>query len=293
MKNYLKYLVVATFVLGLSSSAFGMNYLQNWNIDTTGAGRSDGAGVIDVWDLVNISGIGYAEIYGTSQANPTGTFTNWGVWQMTNSDYVGETYPDLDGDGTIDVELTGIYQFNGDVTLNGPLDFKGGTLDLYLDDRTNDNYGTISSGGTVLGANDGIHIATFSVIDGHGFVSDTGEITQSMDNININYEATFLKAGYFIDANGNDLSVLLGQKLAFSNTTAVTSAPQDPYKSELYWDYASLNGANQGPDYNPPEAIYMTHNGEVKLGIVPEPTTMILFGFGLLGLVNVSRRKQG
>lgn len=301
MKILVKSLMVFLLIFGVYTNASAYNYLQDWNIDTAGNGDSDGAAVIDVWDLINISGIGYAEIYDTNApADLEGTFSNWGVWKATSSDYAGETFPDLNGDNTNDVELTGIYQFGGDAVLGGDLTFKTGTLSIYLDDLTNENYGTVESGSgytnpigdSVYGADDGLLIATFSLISGTGVISESGEITESMDNVNIVYESNFLRAGYWVTADGTDLSTLdpIEWVMGFSNTTAVTGPPQDAIIAELYTEYAVETGANQGPEFSPPEAVYMTNNGEFKLAVVPEPTTFLLFGFSLIGLAGISRR---
>ncbi len=286
-------------VFGAYSSASAISYLQDWNIDTAGTGLANGATVIDIWDLFNISGVGYAEIYGVN-INPnngpidlTGTFSNWGVWRASSSDYVGESFPDINGDNTNDFELTGIYKFGGDAVLGGALTFKTGTLDIYLDNLTNVNYGTINDDGTIYGANDGLKIASFDLLYGTGNVSNTGEINLTNDNVNIAYSSFYLRPGYWVDASGKDLSTLnsINWLLGFSNTTAVTNPAQQGIIDELYTAYALLDGATQGPNFSPPQAVYMVNNGEFKIAVVPEPATMLLFGVGLLGLAGVSRKR--
>lgn len=297
-----KFVLGFLLVFGAYSSASAFSYLQDWNIDTAGTGLANGSTVVDVWDLFNITGVGYAEIYGVN-INPNngpidtvGTFSNWGVWNAKSTDYVGEKFPDLNNDNVNDFELTGIYKFGGDAVLGGALTFTSGTLDIYLDDlssNTNVNYGDVGADSTIYGANDGLIIASFNLLGGTGVVSGTGEITASMDNVNVTYSSTYLRPGYWVDATGKDLSTLapISWLLGFSNTTAVTAPAQQGIIDEIYTAYALPNGASQGPTYSPPQAVYMVNNGEFKIAVVPEPATLLLFGISLLGLAGISRKK--
>lgn len=63
-----------------------------------------------------------------------------------------------------------------------------------------------------------------------------------------------------------------------------------------YWDGDSLENVtiglvNGGVGYGP-DVIFQTDASTTDAGVVPEPTTMLLFGFGLMGLAAVSRRKN-
>ena len=66
--------------------------------------------------------------------------------------------------------------------------------------------------------------------------------------------------------------------------------------SNHYWDGDSLETAmigiiNGAPGYGP-DVIFETDASTTDSGVVPEPTTMVLFGFGLLGFAAVARRKN-
>jgi hypothetical protein len=51
-------------------------------------------------------------------------------------------------------------------------------------------------------------------------------------------------------------------------------------------------GIINGAPRNGPDVIFETDASTSDSGVVPEPTTMVLFGFGLLGFAAVARRKN-
>lgn len=301
MKFLVRSLMVFLLFFGCYSNASAFNTMLNWNLDVTGtAGNwtdgntSDVAGdVIDIASQLNIQGFGYAENSGldltTNPQDLIGTFKNWGVLNATgtNDDNLNPNY-----------EITAVYEFAGDVNLGTEtLSFTSGTLKLYIDDLTNpddngdllldENYNAGLTPNSIMGADDGTHVATFTLDYGTGVVGENG--TLDNDNFSIFYTATEMAANYFYDENGVDLSTKVGAGflLGFSNTTGLTSAVADRIKDEL----GQFPGVNLPVIENPPHSTIISTNGQFELSVVPEPTTMLLFGFGLMGIAGITRKK--
>lgn len=301
MKTFTRLFLTLLLLFGFYGNASAFQTLLNWNLDVTGTagnwldGNADGVAgdVIDIASQLNIQGFGYAENTGldltSTPPDLVGTFKNWGVLNATgtNDDNLNPNY-----------EITAIYSFAGDINLaTNSLNFTSGTLELYIDDLTNaddnndgtldENYNTGPNTNSILGANDGLLVAEFKVDYGLGSVGDNATLDQ--DNINVFYTATSMMANYFYDENGIDLSTKIGAGflLGFSNTTGVTSAVADRIKDEL----GEFPIDNPPVVEDPPNSTIISTGGQFELSVVPEPTTMLLFGFGLLGLAGMTRKK--
>ena len=94
---------------------------------------------------------------------------------------------------------------------------------------------------------------------------------------------------WYVDANGDGIPEtdiyddLLGQEVVL----AYTHGDTDPQNTTITGGPINPDGTLAGP-----LNVVSTHNSSFEINIVPEPTTMFFFGFGLLGLAGVVRRRD-
>jgi len=276
-KRMLGFLSSLFLLIGItgSASAYG---LQDWYFDIDGAGGQDAVLISEFFDLVSPNLVDTDYTDGATTYN----FVNYGVASFYGHDG-GSPFP-TDGD----YQLNAIYTFYGDADLtDGTNSFTGGTFEIWFDDGSGYDYATAGDAATYYGANDGIKIATFDLVSGEGTINPSGIPN---GQLTISYEASEILAGYFFSPDMTDLSTLdpISLTLGFSTTNASwVENPSDTVEAELT-DYASYGGVVPN---NPPTDFWLSANGQLRIDIVPEPTTMLLFGIGLLGIAGISRRK--
>lgn len=275
---------VLTFLLGaavfFSMSGSASAFLNDWYFDIDGAGGAQPKVQIAQWfDLVS------PNLVDTTFTGPdTYTFNNYGVGDFTNYDGFGNWAAG---------EVTGIYKFTGTGQLDGSVSFDaGGVFDIYVDPAN--DYGAAGAANEYLSANDGTRIATFEVVNGWGSVDALGIPN---GQFTIVYKATDIQAGYFFAPDGvTDLKdvvdasdVYLTWGYTTTNASWVSNVPST-LEQELY-DWAATGGYVPPASNQPPNDFFLSSNGQFRLDIVPEPTTFLLFGVGLLGLAGISRKK--
>lgn len=273
MKRILPVLSVLMIVFCLTIGKVSATPYTNWSVSLDG-----GANFLTVPNFLSVSGLGYIE--NTPTGNPDEfTFEEWAVFQTLANNF-GETIQDAFGN----YQLTGSLYGEGTVA-GGEFFFTDGTLDLYVD--TPRSYGTISN--DLYGAQTGDLIASFDIVSGGGFVNAD---TTPIGSVNTQFVSSFLDVGYFFDPDGNDIA-LQGYPIewlfALTNVTASYNNPDaiNPNFSNALLDTYGITASDDVPF-----SFFISNSGEFTIGVVPEPTTMLLFGIGLLGAAGISRRKM-
>lgn len=302
MKKLLSFFAVTiclAFLIPAPASAF----LKNWYLDPTGA--ASGTGDVLIGELLDT--VGTTWIDNTIGSGNTGTFEEWGAFESSGHDGLGSTIGYTDADSNkFGGELTALFYGTGNVDLNsGTIDFTDGWLDIYTHDTA--DFGSNTDGGTdargnpiTYGANNGTLIASFDVLaGGGGSVDVTGSEFAGAPNgeITTNLVATYINPGYWTMPDGvtdfSDLPIvswILGY--GTTNASFVDIDPDNPglmstAVNELVVEFASSTFVG-----TPPDDFIISGNGQFRVDVVPEPTSILLFGFGLLGCAAISRRKN-
>lgn len=130
--------------------------------------------------------------------------------------------------------------------------------------------GLIFELGLLSVAFDGIEIGLFTLIDGYAFLD--GNAVPNGDITTI-FEATSLAANTWFDSSLKDLS---------------TVDPQD-----FVLGFATTNASLVNSDFDGNvQTLILGNNGQFRLAVVPEPSTFLLLGAGLLGIGFIARRKE-
>lgn len=290
----IKKLLIACFVGICAFSLFGVSdasaYMMNWYINPSGTGFGS-ATKISLY--AGTDGTAYIKNTFTDLLG-NGTFQEVATFYSQNHDglptgYAGDNY------------LTATFSGNGNLYSGTSFAFTNGTLNIYGESKAGSNYASDTDSGTPdtlhYGANDGLLLGTFSLLNGGGALTanyaPNGEISANLG-------ATFLKANTWFDPYGNDMSALTMPMTTFVLGTATTNAtvlqpPMDTTLSDEYKEYfEAINGAGSYPgDFNAKGAyFYVSNGGQLRLDVVPEPTSMLLFGMGLLGIATTRLRKK-
>jgi hypothetical protein len=126
------------------------------------------------------------------------------------------------------------------------------------------------------------------MVDASGSPISNGQVT-----VFARAERGALDSGYFFRENGEDLSLESIMAFAFTNANTIAN-PSDLLVDEVVCQYARFTGSGcDGTDYEnaPGEYLLIGSNGQFKLGEVPEPGSLALFGIAMLG-VGVAARKR-
>ena len=151
--------------------------------------------------------------------------------------------------------LDAVFNGHGYGTVGGDVIFNGGDLEIFYS----------GTGNTLAKFN--LNYGDIELLEGSAVPN--GTVTAVL-------EATFLKEGVWFDASHNDLAATdpLNWVLGFSTTNA--SLVQD----SMVWTSPSVQEFEIGG------------NGQFRLTVVPEPSTLLLLGSGLMGLGFYARRRK-
>ena len=314
MKKVLIFSLMFVFVLALSGPAKAIIIVDNWTLDLTGVdGLTMPPTTIPISNIQQITYHGIAHNETVLEVAPVGSSVgDIGITDgsLAATGFVGSggsiISTDLN-DPTNGFEFTFDYSIAGqnvavsgssiEFTHLGPGTYGGYTVDGVLDiwiDNLYDAGGQQASTGTGDGYRDGTKIASMVVLPGDGGIFTPSTYDGSDD---ATFIATWVMSGVFLDEFGNDLSAdpsLVMMAITDSNFDA------DPINQNGFslleptnWStYFSLTaGGNPPGDPSSSVAFYAMEDGSARIGVIPEPATMLLLGSGLFGLGFFGRKR--
>jgi hypothetical protein len=298
MKKNIFVLCLTIICLGLAQNAFAYTLvLDNWQIDPSVVSGSLPGPVGDIYEI-SFAGLTFTDNHAAT-VGPGVTFDDYGALRAT--DLLTYELDEITGSGLgTDYQLTAVFVGSGINTTRTATNqdfvfYPGGTLDIYLDTTFNFAETNLESPGTIIryGADDGTKVASLELLVGAGnldFASPTGKPDGALDIV---YKFTYALPDFWLDENGNDLADLIPTTnflVGLTDSNNEIFAPTNAQIAEFTESWG--NGMPTFDTNNLPVDLYTRNDGSMKLGVVPEPTSMLLLGMGALGLVPVVRRKK-
>jgi hypothetical protein len=270
MKKILALLATFTLLAATSASATFVDTYWDLNaVDPTYFNVDDG--ITEAFFEITY----YAETNSTISAG--GFISDSGLANATQLNFTSGNVPgDNEGFGSL-YGLTMVWDnLEGVVTFQDAsvieATYTSGTFNFYIDyDPYAINYNDPSS------FTDGMLVATVEVTSGDYRLTLDGSAGSSYV---INGDFTYILEGFWFEAStGKDLAELIAE-MGVGWVYAYTAGDNDPASVDITFnDDGSIT-------------VFSTHDSSISVGIIPEPSTIMLLGAGLLGAGLYLRRKN-
>ncbi|MBE9571414.1 MAG: PEP-CTERM sorting domain-containing protein [Proteobacteria bacterium] len=318
MKKGLIFGLMFLVVLAFSTPAKAILIVNDWTLDLSAVNPNleivndisqigfYGVAHIEIVDDVDNSGtatvgdIGITDTHlaatslvntGGSLITTTGLNNSWhpNPWEMTFDLTDAAVFTSMSGTAlTYSHIAPGTYGF----------ETADGILDIYIDTTLDANTGTgdgYTGGTSTLIAQLLIHTGPAGV-----FTPTTFD-----GSVDATFTALWVMQNVFLDSSGNDLSTMPGLVMMAITDSNFDGDPDnqlyfshmEPTNWGTYFPTRLAGGddltipPNGYADNSHPMAFYALEDGSAKIGVIPEPATMLLLGSGLLGLGFFGRKR--
>ena len=255
--------------------------LNDWVFNPVGQGFDSGK---TVNEYVDANGSTFFEVDRTG--GTAVAIREHGAFNLIQADTNGQLFPVLYPGGNV----TAIYEAFGTGELGGAFRYTGGSIRFYQN-PTNNQFGTTEG---IFGANLGRLIGNVRILDGGGELDASGNlIGQGPKTVVAGASRGSLEKGYFFRSDGSDLAD--AANLRFFLPVAYTSSAGPDAVAEIACEFAGFTGPGcDGGAYGNVPGAYtlLSVNGQLKLGEVPEPGSLALFGLALFAAAAGQRRKR-
>lgn len=238
--------------------------------------------------------------FGTFAGDQVGTFTELGTFNFL-------TYNSINLITGTAYEISVIFEGSGDIFDPAGEDpyfeFTDGILHWYAEEVADSSavaYATDDqSDGSFMGTDGGaaVEFATFDLTSGGGTLSTDYSDVDGF--VTAYFIATDIQDEYLFYGGIDMTNWVVGESivtLGFAHTTASNNYEDGDITDPFGYEVAEYRGGS-APTHDEDafdgfQTIYTDNQGNFEISVVPEPTTMVLFGLGLLGLSGIGRRKK-
>jgi hypothetical protein len=274
----------ALFAMSAAGTAQASILMNDWVFNPAGTGFAAGQ---EIGEYLDVNGNGFIQL--TPAGGTSFTFREHAVFNLVQADSNGQLFPMNYPTGNITATLEAV----GTGSFGGSFSFTSGTIRMYQNPKAG-QYGTTAG---YYGANLGNQIAQFNVlVGGGGNVNANGSpLNNGQVTVEAEAMAGMLRAGYFFNKHGVDLSSVPVFSFAFTNANTVGS-PSTTKVKEIACEFSGFTGNGCKPrttyknvDF---QHFFIGANGQFKLAEVPEPGSVALFGIALAGMGALRRRAK-
>ncbi len=306
MASFKKIAVVVGAALGVvASGAQASLVTDQWTFKLQGVDGLDAPLVVNNVDEITFAGIAHAQTFTTNARPGVGdvgrtdgllaatTYTIGGSQALGPSTYLGVGY-EMTMTFSVASYTYAASGINSNFTHIVNPTIADGLLHIYIDNLgvldSNGDFGTAVKANKVTGNgySDGVEILTFKLVPGGGGVF-TGATYDGSDDAT--FELTYALPGVVFDKDGKDVSTKLGTSVLVTDSNFDADSNNDG-TPDVAAPTSGVLGSCPAGGCNLTNFYALEDGSSGFANKVPEPSSMLLLGGGMLGLAGLSRRKS-